>query len=120
MRMSETISKDLERIDHWLKGNRLSLNVVKTVSMNILSRQKHQKTLGELDLKIHDTNIQNVKETKYLGLQTDRHLSWKKHVDTISRMVSRAIGVLKHAKQFLPQNILKNLYISILLLCLRV
>ena len=35
----ETISKDLESNDHWLKGNKLSLNIVKTVSMNILIRQ---------------------------------------------------------------------------------
>ena len=67
--------------------------------MNILSRQKHQKVLGELDLKIRDTNIQNVKETKYLGLQIDRHLTWKKHVDTISRKVSRALGVLNQKLQ---------------------
>ena len=112
--LNETINKDLERLDNWLKGNKLSLNVVKTVSMNILSRQKQQKVLGELDLKIRDTNIQNVKETKYLGLQIDRHLTWKKHVDTISRKVSRALGVLKHARKFLQQNILKNLYISII------
>ena len=111
--LNETINKDLANLDHWLKGNKLSLNVVKTVSMNILFRQKHQGILGELDLKIRDKNIQNVKETKYLGLKIDRHLTWQKHVDTISRKVSRAIGVLKHAKQFLPLNILKNLYRNI-------
>ena len=98
--LNETINKDLESLDYWLKGNKLSLNVVKTISMNILSHQKHQTILGELDLKIRDTNIQNGKEIKYLGLQIDRHLTWKKHVDTISRKVSRALGVLKHAKQF--------------------
>ena len=41
--LNETINKDLERLDNWLKVNKLSLNVVKTVSMNIFSRQKHQK-----------------------------------------------------------------------------
>ena len=41
--LNETTNKDLESFDHWLKGNKLSLNVVKTVSMNILSRQKHQR-----------------------------------------------------------------------------
>ena len=35
-------------------------------------------------------------------------------MDTILRNVSRALGVLKHAKTFLPQNILKNLHISII------
>ena len=82
--LNETTNKDLDSFDHWLEGNKLSLNVVKTVSMNILSRQKHQKILGEIGLKIRDTNIQNLKETKYLGLQIDRHLTWKKGVDTIS------------------------------------
>ena len=38
----------------------------------------------------------------------------KKHVDALSRKVYRALGVLKHAKKFLQQNILKNLYISII------
>ena len=78
--------------------------------MNILSRQKHQKVLGELDLKIRDTNIQNVKETKYLGLQIDRHLTWKKHVDTISRKVSRALGVLKYAKSFTTEHLEELVY----------
>ena len=45
--MNETINKDLESLDNWLTGNKLSLNVVKTVSMNILSPQKHQKILGD-------------------------------------------------------------------------
>ena len=34
--LNEAINKDLESLDHWLKGNKLSLNVVKTASMNIL------------------------------------------------------------------------------------
>ena len=35
-------------------------------------------------------------------------------MDTNSWKVSHALGVLKHAKKLLPQNILKNLYISII------
>ena len=68
-RLNETINKDLQSLDHWLKGNKLSLNVARTASINILSRQKHQMILGELYFKILDTNIQNVKEKTYIGLQ---------------------------------------------------
>ena len=39
--VNETINKNLESLYHWLKESKLSLYVVKTVSMNILSRQKH-------------------------------------------------------------------------------
>ena len=35
-------------------------------------------------------------------------------MDTVSRKASRALRVLKHAEQFFPQSILKNLYISII------
>jgi len=49
--LSETINKDLESLDHSLKGNKLSLNVVRTLSINILSHQKHQTILGELELE---------------------------------------------------------------------
>ena len=38
--LNEIIKKDLESLDHLHKGNKLSLNVVKTVSMIILARQK--------------------------------------------------------------------------------
>ena len=107
--LNETINKDLANLDHWLKGNKLLLNVVKTVSMNILSRQKHQRILGELDLKIRDKNIPNVKETKYLGLQIDRYLTWKKHVDTITRKVSRAIGSIEARKTISTTEYLEKL-----------
>ena len=58
VQLNETIHKDLQSLDHLLKGNKLSLNVIKIVSMNILSRQRYQRILGELDLKIRDTYFQ--------------------------------------------------------------
>ena len=39
--LNEIIDQDLQSFDHWLKGNKLSLNAVGTVSMSILSHQKH-------------------------------------------------------------------------------
>ena len=38
----------------------------------------------------------------------------KRHVGIMSRKVSRAIRIFKYAKYFLPQNILKKKYISII------
>ena len=40
--LNETINKDLESLHHWLKGNKLLLNVVKIAFMNILTRQNNQ------------------------------------------------------------------------------
>ena len=40
-RLSEALNEDLEALDNWLKGNKLSLNVAKTQSMVISTKQKH-------------------------------------------------------------------------------
>ena len=55
-----------------------------------------------------------VENTKYLGVQVDNSLDWKEHIKSVSTKVSRAVGLLKYAKRFLPQNSLKKLYTSII------
>ena len=37
--LNESLNKDPESLDHWLKGNKLLLNIIGIVSMNILSHQ---------------------------------------------------------------------------------
>ena len=49
--LNRTINKNLKSLYHWLKESKLSLNVVKTFSINFLSRLKYQKILSEIDLK---------------------------------------------------------------------
>ena len=51
---------------------------------------------------------------KYLGVQVDNSLDWKSQVQAVSLKVSRGLGLLKHAKKFLPFSALTNLYTSII------
>ena len=45
-----------------------------------------------------------VQKVKYLGVQVDNSFDWKKQFKVISSMVSMALGLLKHAKAFLPES----------------
>ena len=108
-----TLEKDLDYLNGWLLGNKFSLNIVKTYSMIISTRQKERGLTGEFDLKEQITPILTVVDTKYLEIQIDRHLTWKKHVDTVIKKVSREVSLLKHVKNFLPQHLLRNLCVSI-------
>ena len=84
--------------------------------MLISTKQKHNilKAQNEdLKVKIRDNELQVVKKTKYLGLQIDCSLDWEEHIKAISAKVSRAIGILKHAKSFLPKETLQTLYTGI-------
>ena len=60
-------------------------------------------------LKIRDKKLEVIQKTKYLGVQIDNPLDWKEHIKIVSSKVSKAIGFLKHAKSFLPEETLKTL-----------
>ena len=64
-------------------------------------------------MKIQEEPIDNAVIKNYLGIQVDRDLDWKDHIKALSSKLSRPIGLLKHAKRFLPQGMLKTLYTRI-------
>ena len=73
-RLNEAINCDHKKLDSWLQGNKHSLNVTKTHSMLISTKQKRNILKSQnkgFDLKIHDTELEVVKKTKYLGVQID-------------------------------------------------
>ena len=89
---------------------------MKTHSMLISTKPKHKALKNKresLKLNIRDNELEVVQKTKYLGLQIDNSLDWKEHVKTVSSKVSRAIGFLKHAKSFLPEETLRTMYTGI-------
>ena len=88
--MSNDISKleyesneDLELLDNWLEGNKLSLNVAKTKSMLICTKSRRKiinSNDDELNLLIRDRELESVDVIKYLGEHVDHSLSWKDHL----------------------------------------
>ena len=81
--LNGAVNEDLGKLDRWLKGNKLSLNVTKTHSMLITT--KHKKNHLEISSQtfqpsIHETNVEVASNTKYLGVQIDEHPSWKEHI----------------------------------------
>ena len=114
--LNREINEDLEKLDEWLMGNKLSLNVAKTHSMLIASQQKH-KSLAHSDIrfdpKIRENEIEILTKAKYLGVQIDENLNWKEHIRAVSAKASRAVEFLKYSKQYLPLTAVKTLYTSI-------
>ena len=116
IQLNQAVNSDLRKLETWLQGNKLSLNVAKTHSMLISTKQKHNslKSRNEvLDLKIRGNELEVVQKTKYLGVQIDCSLDWKEQIKAVSTKVSRAIGFLRHARSFLLLASLKTLYTGI-------
>ena len=52
---------------------------------------------------------------KFLGVYVDNRLSWKDHITTTCKTISRNIGVINKLKYVLPSSVLLMLYSSLIL-----
>ena len=66
-------------------------------------------------LNLNEQIIERVTDFDFLGLTIDQHLTWNEHVQKISNKISRSLGIMCKLKRFLPKNILKILYNSLIL-----
>jgi hypothetical protein len=63
-------------------------------------------------IKINDTILDTVKETKLLGVIIDSGLSWKNHIKYTAKKIAKSIGILSRARQYLNQKTLLQIYYS--------
>ena len=109
--LQQTINDELRTLNKWLQSNQLSLNTKKTV-YQLYSQTRSQISL---DLKVNNDTIQLVEKVKYLGVMIDPCLNWKYHIDGITAIISRNIGVINRAKFYLDKHCLTLLYNSLVL-----
>ena len=73
------------------------------------------KTLPQnIEIKINGTSIERVSEFCFLGLVINEHLTWKTHIDKVTNKISKYTGILNRLKHFLPKNIMRTLYCSLI------
>jgi hypothetical protein len=113
------INKELSEVNNWFKANKLSVNASKTNYM-IMGTPK-MTSLGQGDSQpnfniiLDDTELERVNRTKFLGVIIDENLTWKNHIDGITKTISRNIGIINKLKYFVPERILFTLYCSLVL-----
>ena len=86
------------------------MNIEKT---NFVIFHPPQRKIPSLNLKISGTLVEQKNCVKYLGLIIDCHLNWKKHVHEVSKKISRGIGILSKLRHFVIDDILTQLYYSL-------
>ena len=55
-----------------------------------------------------------ITSTKYMGVQVDQFLNWDEHLVTITKKVSRGLGMLRYAKRCLPLVTVQAMYKSLI------
>jgi len=79
-----------------------------TKTENMISQQS-------LNVILNDTVLERAVKTKFLGVILDENLSWKYHIEGISKTISRNIGIINKLKHFIPDRILYSLYCTLVL-----
>ena len=68
-----------------------------------------------IEIVFNDTKLTQVSHTMFLGIIIDDRLSWKIHITSTCKKISRCIGILGKVSNALSQNILLLLYNAIVL-----
>ena len=109
--MLEAQNDEISKLNSSLIANKLSLNIAKTELMLIGSRQKLQTQNNQHEGKV----IKQVIERISPGVQIDNNLSWKMHVNEISKKLSLGIGALKRIRPFISTDTAVKIYNSSLI-----
>ena len=96
----------------WLRANRLSLNIDKTHYM--LFTPKKREIPPDINILINGTRLTRVTECKFLGVMIDEKITWKAHINYISRKAAKTLGILNKARRYFQQPTLITLYYAFL------
>ena len=101
------LNVELISLSDWLKSNKLSLNTQKTFFM--VFHRARLKSANCNDLVIDNASITRVYSAKYLGIIIDVKFNWIEHITYIKNKISKAIGIMYKARQYLNKSSLVNL-----------
>ena len=91
------MNKELKSVSIWFKANKLSINIDETKFRELFT---------------DGITLKRETVTKSLGIFIDENVTWKPHINTVSTMISKSIGILYRARLIIPRSQLNQLYFS--------
>jgi hypothetical protein len=77
------------------------------------SRQRISTFQSAPTLAIDGVSIDQVSQTKSLGVYIDENLSWNVHINKLSKKIASGIGALKRIRSFVPDTTLQLIFNSL-------
>ena len=104
----------LASISDWFCLHALKLNANKTQLMVFGSRQNLRK-VPDFSVSLRDSVLQPCEQVGNLGVVFDSALSWEAHVSELSRRCTGLLIGLSHARNCLPDGVIKVLVTSLVI-----
>ena len=98
-----------------LMANKLSLNEGKP-KFTLFHKPRDEGNLPLLlpNLKINNNEIKRSSSIKLLGLLVDENLTWIDHITLVENKLSKNVGLLHKAQNYLNKKSMVNLYYSLI------
>jgi hypothetical protein len=84
------LAEDIERLSRKYMDISLSLNAKKCKCLLFTAKE----TDYDLEISINGEKIEQIKQSRYLGIELDQKLNYKDHITKISTKCRQAIGAL--------------------------
>jgi hypothetical protein len=110
--LTELTNSELDKLNHWFKLNKLSLNINKT--NYILIHTKNKKIANFPKIKIENKIIEQVTKTRFLGIIINETFTWHDHITLIKQKIVKNTGVIYRLSKIMPPNVLQGLYNSLI------
>ena len=110
-RMNKQVNEELKNLTNWLNANKICLNVSKTGVA--LFKSSRKLTDVPLKLKLNGKRLYPTNSLKYLGIDIDENLTWKKQISDIAINLNKPNGILSRLRHFIDRKTLKSIYHAI-------
>lgn len=107
--MRQKLNEDLERINNWLRINKLNVNKTKCLLIGNPSTKTAMNSII-----IDGEDIENVRQIKYLGIMIDQALNFKDNTDYVYRKEAQKIGVMSRLATNLTVSARKSIYTAVI------
>ena len=89
----------------------LSINASKTKI--VLFKGKNKSQNQQISLRINNNIIKQVSSVRFLGLIIDEGLTWKEHIDSVSKNIIKSSGLIAKLRHYANKNSLKLIYYAL-------
>ena len=108
-----TLNCELESLNDFFKANKLKLNADKT-KLVCFRKKGHPFEKEDLSVVLDGIKLDCEKNTTFLGITLDEHLTWQDHCDKVANKMARNTGVLNRIKKLVPTTSLLTIYNSLI------
>ena len=100
----------LKTLNVYMLLNKLHINMDKCCFIDFKPSSHDDNNYS---IKINNTDIEQVSETKFLGVTIDDNLNWNAHIKQLSKKLSCSAGILNTIKDNIPAELYKNIYYTL-------